>query len=56
MNPFEVERLGWDDIRGVPIVADSEIGTGRFLLVCAKEEELNEEVEDVAIEDRLIHV
>ena len=28
MNPFEVERLGWEQIRGLPIVADPEIGTG----------------------------
>ena len=28
MNPFEVERLGWEEIRGLPIVADPEIGTG----------------------------
>jgi hypothetical protein len=35
LNPFEVERLGWEDFRGVPIVADDQIGTGRFHLVCA---------------------
>jgi hypothetical protein len=35
MNPFEVERLGWDTIRGLPIVADPEIGTGRFRIVCS---------------------
>jgi hypothetical protein len=35
MNPFEVERLGWDEFRGVPIAADEEIGTGRFRLVCS---------------------
>jgi hypothetical protein len=34
LNPFEVERLGWNDFRGVPIVADEKIGTGRFYLVC----------------------
>ena len=34
MNPFEVERLGWDEFRGIPIVADDAIGTGRFRLVC----------------------
>ena len=37
MNPFEVERLGWDEIRGLPIVADPEIGTGRFRIVCSRE-------------------
>jgi hypothetical protein len=35
LNPFEVERLGWDDFRGVPIVADDQLGTGRFRLVCS---------------------
>ena len=30
MNPFEVERLGWDEIRGLPIIPDPDIGTGRF--------------------------
>lgn len=34
MSPFEVERLGWEDFRGIPIVADEQIGTGRFRLVC----------------------
>jgi hypothetical protein len=34
MNPFEVERLGWDDYRGIPIVADDKLGTGRFRIVC----------------------
>ena len=37
MNPFEVERLGWDEIRGLPIVGDPEIGTGRFRIVCSRE-------------------
>ena len=37
MNPFEVERLGWDQIRGLPVVPDSEIGTGRFRIVCSQE-------------------
>jgi hypothetical protein len=52
MNPFEVERLGWEDIRGLPIVADPAIGTGRFRIVCSREgsgEEL-EEVEAVGSE------
>lgn len=34
LNPFEEERLGWDDIRGVPVKADDEVDTGRFKLVC----------------------
>jgi hypothetical protein len=37
MNPFEVERLGWDEIRGLPVVPDVEIGTGRFRIVCSRE-------------------
>ncbi len=34
MNPFEVERLDWQEFRGIPIKADDGIGTGRFRLVC----------------------
>lgn len=37
MNPFEVERLGWEQIRGLPVMADAEIGTGRFRIVCSRE-------------------
>jgi hypothetical protein len=39
MNPYEVERLGWDEIRGLPVVGDPEIGTGRFRIVCSREGE-----------------
>ena len=39
MNPFELERLGWDEIRGLPIVGDPEIGTGRFRIVCSRDSE-----------------
>jgi hypothetical protein len=46
MNPFEVERLGWDTIRGLPIVPDGEIGTGRFRIVCSGEGE-GEGIEEV---------
>ena len=38
MNPFEVERLGWDSIRGLPIREDPAVGTGAFRIVCAKDE------------------
>jgi hypothetical protein len=49
MNPFEVERLGWDTIRGVPIRPNPELGTGSFRVVCAGEEgEPGEVVEAVA--------
>jgi hypothetical protein len=39
MNPFEVERLGWEQIRGLPIVGDPELGTGRFRIVCSRDME-----------------
>jgi hypothetical protein len=39
MNPFEVERLGWEQIRGLPIVPDPELGTGRFRIVCSRDME-----------------
>ncbi len=49
MNPFEVERLGWETIRGLPIEGDPQLGTGRFRVVCARDEqEPSEEVEAVA--------
>ena len=51
MNPFEVERLGWDTIRGLPVRPDPAIGTGAFRIVCAREEsEPADEVEAVAEE------
>jgi hypothetical protein len=37
LNPFEVERLGWEEVRGLPIVPDPAIGTGRFRIVCSRE-------------------
>ena len=49
MNPFEVERLGWDSIRGLPVRSNPELGTGAFRVVCAREEgEPGEVVEAVA--------
>ena len=45
MNPYELERLGWDEIRGLPLVGDPELGTGRFRIVCSRDgdgEELEE--------------
>ena len=52
MNPFEVERLGWEEIRGLPVVPDSEIGTGRFRIVCSRDADGTglEEVEAVGRE------
>jgi hypothetical protein len=51
MNPFEVERLGWDTIRGLPIRPDPTIGTGSFRVICARDEveyETEEVVDAVA--------
>jgi hypothetical protein len=45
MNPFEVERLGWEEIRGLPVVPDPEIGTGRFRIVCSRD------VDDAGLEE-----
>ena len=47
MNPFEVERLGWDSIRGLPIRPDGNLGTGSFRVVCGKDEVEEEETETV---------
>jgi hypothetical protein len=46
MNPFEIERLGWDEIRGLPLVPDSTLGTGRFRIVCSRDS-AGGEVEEV---------
>lgn len=37
MNPFEVERMGFESFKGIPVVSDDAIGTGRFRLVCERE-------------------
>lgn len=49
MNPFEVERLGWEEIRGLPVVGDPAISTGRFRIVCSREGEDSEIEEAEAI-------
>ena len=54
MNPYEVERLGWDEIRGIPIRPDQKISTGRFEILCAgdgEDAELEESVEAVASDE-----
>ena len=49
LNPFEVERLGWESIRGLPIRSDPAVGTGAFRVICARdEEEHTETVEAVS--------
>jgi hypothetical protein len=47
MNPYEVERLGWDNIRGLPIRPDGNLGTGRFRVICARDEVDEKEEETV---------
>jgi hypothetical protein len=54
MNPFEVERLGWDSIRGLPIRANPELGTGAFRIVCAREEGEPGEVVEAVAEQELV--
>jgi hypothetical protein len=55
MNPFEVERLGWDSIRGLPIRPNPDLGTGSFRVVCAREEGLLGEEETVeAVADQTV--
>jgi len=51
MNPFEVERLGWEEIRGLPIVPDENLGTGSFRIICSRDhdEEGIEEAEALGI-------
>lgn len=46
LNPFEVERLGWDHIRGLPVVGDEALSTGRFRIVCSGDGE-GSEIEEV---------
>ena len=51
MNPFEVERLGWDTIKGLPVHADPKLETGRFEVICegdGREMEKEEAVEAIA--------
>ena len=46
MNPFEIERLGWDEILGLPLVEDPTLGTGSFRIICARDGS-GEELEEV---------
>lgn len=56
MNPYEVERLGWEWIRGLPIRPNPNIGTGRFNVVCAREEPGFEEDEVEAVSPHFVTV
>ena len=51
MNAFEIERLGWDSIKGLPVQPEPNMGTGSFRIVCARDEnEPGETVEAIAEE------
>jgi hypothetical protein len=50
MNPFEVERLGWDEIRGLPVRSDPNVGTGSFRIVCGGDEPGLEEEQSEVVE------
>ena len=55
LNPFEVDRLGWDSIRGLEIRGNPDIGTGSFRIVCAREDGLPAEEETVeAVADQTV--
>lgn len=56
MAPFEVERLGWDDVKGIPIEEDEEMQTGRFRLYCDAQNQPDEEDVEAVAEDRLVTV
>jgi hypothetical protein len=57
MNPFEVERLGWDTIRGLPVHGDPKLETGRFEVICEGDErELSEEETVEAIAEQPVSV
>ena len=50
MNPFEVERLGWGSIRGLPIRPDPALGTGAFRVICARDELEDETAAEEVVE------
>jgi len=56
MNPFEVERLGWDTIKGLPIRPDPNMGTGAFRIVCAREELEPEEETVEAVAEQTVPI
>lgn len=57
MNPFEVERLGWEEVRGLPVVGDPAVGTGRFVVVCSRDGDSGDlEVEEEVVDARGVAV
>jgi len=53
MNPFEVERLGWTDIKGLPIVGDPKLATGRFRVVCGGDKDAGNYLEAEAVAEQV---
>jgi hypothetical protein len=51
MNPFEIERLGWEAIRGLPIRPNPDMGTGSFRVVCSGGEGESDEVVEAVAEE-----
>lgn len=56
MAYHEVERLDFDDFRGIPIVGSDEVGTGRFKLVCDLEDAPSEPAVEAVSEGRTVTV
>jgi hypothetical protein len=57
MNPFELERLGWDTIKGLPIHGDPNLETGRFEVICEGDEQelVEEETVEAVAEQPVFH-
>jgi hypothetical protein len=52
MNPFEIERMGWEEgdvIAGLTLEADAKLGTGAFRLVCDGMEPPELEIDEEAV-------
>ena len=52
MNPFEIERMAWDEgdtIAGLVLEGDGAIGTGAFRLVCDGMEPPELDIEEEAV-------
>lgn len=56
MNPYEVDRLGWDEIRGLPIEGDPNLGTGRFRIICANEGDRDKEITEAVSSPETVEV
>jgi hypothetical protein len=52
MNPFEIERMQWEEgdvIAGLVLEADGNVGTGAFRLVCDGMEPPELEIEETEV-------